>query len=53
MDDAVAARMQRQQVLYRTGKRFHFLIAESALRTRLCPPEVMIGQLDRLVALST
>ena len=53
LDDAVGARMQRQQVLYRTGKRFHFVIAESALRTRLCPPEVMVGQLDRLVALST
>lgn len=53
LDDAVAARMQRQQVLYRSGKRFHFVIAEAVLRTRLCPPEVMIGQLDRLVTLST
>ena len=53
LDDAVAARMQRQQVLYRTGKRFHFVITEAALRTRLCPPEVMVGQLDRLVTLST
>lgn len=53
LDDAVAARMQRQQVLYRTGKKFHFVLAEAALRTRLCPPEVMAGQLDRLVTLST
>jgi transcriptional regulator with XRE-family HTH domain len=53
LDEAVGARMQRQQVLYRTGKKFHFVVAESALRMRLCPPEVMIGQLDRLVALST
>ncbi len=53
LDEAVAARMQRQQVLYRTGKKFHFVVAESALRVRLCPLEVMIGQLDRLVALST
>jgi Domain of unknown function (DUF5753) len=51
--DAVAARMQRQQVLYRPGKRFHFVITEAALRYRLCPPEVLAGQLDRLVALST
>jgi transcriptional regulator with XRE-family HTH domain len=53
LDEAVAARMHRQQVLYRTGKKFHFVIAESALRIRLCPPEVMAGQLDRLVTLST
>lgn len=53
IDEAVAARMQRQQVLYRPGKRFHFVITEAVLRYRLCPPEVLAGQLDRLVALST
>jgi transcriptional regulator with XRE-family HTH domain len=53
VDEAVAARMQRQQILYRTGKRFHFVITEAVLRYRLCPPEVLAGQLDRLVALST
>jgi transcriptional regulator with XRE-family HTH domain len=53
LDDAVAARLQRQQQLYRTGKRFHFVLSETALRVRLCPPEVMAGQLDRLVTLST
>jgi Domain of unknown function (DUF5753) len=35
------------------GKRFHFVITEAVLRYRLCPPEVMLGQLDRLVTLST
>ena len=53
LDDAVAARMARQQLLYRPGKRFHFVLAESVLRFRICPAEVMAGQLDRLVALST
>jgi uncharacterized protein DUF5753 len=53
VDDAVAARMQRQQILYRSGKQFHVVITEAALRYLLCPPEVMAGQLDRLVALST
>jgi transcriptional regulator with XRE-family HTH domain len=52
VDEAVAARMQRQQVLYRTGRRFHFVITEAVLRYRLCPPEVLVGQLDRLVSLS-
>jgi transcriptional regulator with XRE-family HTH domain len=53
LDEAVAARMSRQQVLYRRGKRFHFVVTEAALRYRLCPVDVMTGQLDRLVTLST
>jgi Domain of unknown function (DUF5753) len=53
VDDAVAARMPRQQVLYRSGRRFHFVMTESALRYRLCPAEVMAGQLDRLVSVAT
>jgi transcriptional regulator with XRE-family HTH domain len=53
VDEAVAARMHRQQALYRTGRRFHFVITEAVLRYRLCPPEVLAGQLDRLVSLST
>jgi hypothetical protein len=53
VDEAVAARMQRQQMPYRTGRRFHFVLTEAVLRYRLCPPEVLAGQLDRLVSLST
>jgi transcriptional regulator with XRE-family HTH domain len=53
LDEAVGVRMQRQQVLYRSGKRFHFVITEAVLRYRLCPSDVMLGQLDRLVTLST
>jgi len=52
INDAVAARVQRQEVLYRPDKRFHFVLTEAALRLRLCPPEVMLGQLDRLVSFS-
>ena len=52
IDEAVAARVQRQDVLYRPDKRFHFVLTEAALRFRLCPPQVMLGQLDRLIALS-
>lgn len=51
--EAVGARMQRQQVLYRPGKQFHFVITEAVLRYRLCPPDVLAGQLDRLVSLTT
>lgn len=51
IDEGVRVRMQRQEVLYRTGKRFHFVMTEAVRRYRLCPIEVMAGQLDRLVAL--
>lgn len=52
IDEAVLGRVKRQEVLYRPDKRFHFVLTEAALRMRLCPPEVMLGQLDRLVSLS-
>jgi transcriptional regulator with XRE-family HTH domain len=48
VDAAVAVRMQRQQALYNSRKRFEFLLAEPVLRWMLCPPAVMLGQLDRL-----
>lgn len=52
LDDAIPARMRRQDVLYRAGKKFHFVITEAVLRYRFCPAEALAGQLDRLVALS-
>jgi transcriptional regulator with XRE-family HTH domain len=52
IDEAVRLRMQRQDVLYRQDKSFHFVITEAALRYRRCPMEVHLAQLDRLVALS-
>lgn len=53
IDDAIRLRLTRQEVLYDRRKRFYFVITEAALRYRLCPPEVMLPQLDRLVAVST
>lgn len=49
---AVAARLQRQQILFEKGRRFEFLIGEAAL---LWSPEagVMDAQRDRLVSLAT
>jgi transcriptional regulator with XRE-family HTH domain len=44
INEAVLGRVQRQDILYRPDKRFHFVLAEAALRVRLCPPEVMLGQ---------
>lgn len=50
---AVAARVDRQALLYESHKRFHFLLTESALRWRICGDEAMLAQLDRLASLST
>ena len=52
VDEAVRARLRRQEVLYRPDKQFRFVVTEAALRFRLCPDEAMIAQLERLVALS-
>jgi transcriptional regulator with XRE-family HTH domain len=53
INEAVQARMRRQELLYRPDKRFQFIITEAALRLRLCGPKVMLAQLDRLISLST
>jgi len=50
LDAGVAARMERQQILYRGDHRFHFIIAHQALLTIVGDADVMIGQLDRLLA---
>lgn len=52
INEAVQGRIQRQEILYRPEKRFHFVLTEAALRFRLCTPIVMLGQLDRLISLS-
>jgi transcriptional regulator with XRE-family HTH domain len=51
LDAGVAARMERQQVLYRGDHRFHFVLAEQALDTRVGDESVMLGQLDRLLTI--
>lgn len=48
--DAVTARMARQPALYTPGKKFYFLIGESALRRYTCAPHIMERQLDRLLS---
>ena len=48
VDDALAARMQRQRVLYEGGHRFAFLVEESVLRSGIGGAEVMAGQLEHL-----
>jgi transcriptional regulator with XRE-family HTH domain len=52
LDEAIAARMRRQDVLYRSGKLFHFVITEAVIRYRFCPADALAAQLDRLVSVS-
>lgn len=49
---AVAARVERQQVLYEPGRRFEFLITEAALRWPLGGENVHTAQLDRVLSLA-
>jgi hypothetical protein len=44
--------MERQRILYDDSRRFRFLLTEWVLRTRLAPPSVLRGQIDRLVTLA-
>jgi hypothetical protein len=53
VDRLVAARMQRQQLLYEPGKQVQPLILEAALYSRVCSPETLAGQLDRLIAVTS
>ncbi|MBT2505911.1 helix-turn-helix domain-containing protein [Streptomyces sp. ISL-98] len=50
-DEAVRARMKRQEWLYQGGRRFHALVWEAALHALVCPPSVLVSQLDRLTGL--
>lgn len=52
-DDAEAAtakRLERQQYLYQGNRIFNVVLGEQALYTNFSGPEVMKGQLDRLLA---
>jgi hypothetical protein len=48
LDDALAARMQRQRVLQHGNHRFHMIVGEWALHRTVGDDAVMLGQLDRL-----
>lgn len=48
--EAVRSRMKRQQILFEGGRTIELLMAEAALRHPFAPPEVMLGQIHRLIA---
>ncbi|GAA2945861.1 MULTISPECIES: helix-turn-helix domain-containing protein [Streptomyces] len=51
IEDAVRARIRRQEALYEPGRQFRFLVWEAALYVLTCSRETMAGQLERLVGL--
>ena len=52
VDRAVAARVERQEVLRQSGRRFRIAHTEGALMWCMGSPAVMVDQLDRLIELS-
>ncbi|MEV5792669.1 Scr1 family TA system antitoxin-like transcriptional regulator [Streptomyces sp. NPDC052192] len=50
VEDAVRARVQRQSLLYQSGRTFHVLLWEAALHAGVAPPAVIAAQLDRLAS---
>jgi transcriptional regulator with XRE-family HTH domain len=54
VEAAVEARMERQRMLFGVGaRRFILTIEEWALRSGVCGPEVLAGQLGHLITVST
>lgn len=51
--EAVAARMERQRVLYEGDRTFAFLIEESVIRSGVGGLEVMSGQLGHLISIAS
>lgn len=50
LEDAVRARVRRQELLYQPGRTFHLLMWEAALHAGVAPPDVLAAQLDRLAS---
>ena len=50
LDAGVDARMRWQDNLYTGRTQYHVLMWEAALHVRICSPEVLVAQLDRLIS---
>lgn len=49
----IAARQQRQEILYDPARKFTFVVSEAALRWGFCPAAVMSAQAGHISSLST
>ncbi|MFC0847788.1 helix-turn-helix domain-containing protein [Streptomyces noboritoensis] len=47
-EDAVRARIQRQEGLYQPGRKYRIMVWEGVLRSLVCPPSVLAAQLHHL-----
>ena len=52
VEEAVTARMRRQEILYDTSKKFRIVLTEAVLLYAIYSPEAMLAQIDRLMSLS-
>lgn len=52
LNQGVAARLERQKYLYGGDRKFDVILGEQALLTNVGGTETMLGQLDRLLAIS-
>lgn len=52
IEAGVASRLRRQEGLYSLERRYRVLIWEAALHVRICPPDVLRAQLDRLLSVN-
>lgn len=52
VEDKIAHRLRRQEILYDSSKRVQMVLSEAALRVLLTTPGTMAGQLDKLLAVS-
>src|SRR6185437_4382118 len=53
LDAGVSARMERQHILYKGDHQLRIIICQQALQTSVGGPGIMIGQLDRLLAVAS
>ncbi|WP_067489465.1 helix-turn-helix domain-containing protein [Actinomadura hibisca] len=53
VEAGVQARMERQGILYQGDRKFHMVVTQTALTIGVVPVDVIRGQLDRLLALSS
>lgn len=52
VEDKIAGRLRRQEILYGRDKRVQVVLSEAALRVLVTTPGTMAGQLDKLLAVS-
>jgi transcriptional regulator with XRE-family HTH domain len=48
ISQAVSARIRRQEILAQRDRTFHFLMAETVLSNKICPPEDMLAQIKQI-----